>query len=110
MIKYPFNSTGEDCNSNLGAMVEVIESPLNSPASEVESEILNSLKPKLMRALEENSYVSELHKTLDQNSKYTRFNDIITLHPSTSVHYSVKEKVAHLVSEWYKEHLLKPSL
>ena len=105
LINYHFNFTGESCSSNLGAMVEVIESPLNSPASEVESEILNSLKPKLMRALEENSYVSELHKTLDQKSKYTRFNDIITLHPSTSVHYSVKEKVAHLVSEWYKEYL-----
>ena len=86
-------------------MVEVIGSPFNSPASEVEYEILNSLKPKLMRALEENFYVSELHKTLDQKSKYTRFNDIITLHPSTPVHYSVKEKVAHLVSEWYKEYL-----
>ena len=77
LINYHFNFTGESCSSNLGAMVEVIESPQNSPASEVESEILNSLKPKLMRALERNSYVSELHNTLDQKSKYTRFNDII---------------------------------
>ena len=58
-----------------------------------------------MQALKEKSYLSELHKVLDKKSKCTRFTDIIALHPSTSVHYSVKEKVACLVSEWYNEYL-----
>ena len=86
-------------------MVEVLEGTLIPHGSEVEDEFLNNLKPKLMQALKEKSYLSELHKVLDEKSKCTRFTDIIVLHPSTSVHYSVKEKVAFLVSEWCNEYL-----
>ena len=86
-------------------MVEILEAPLIPHGSEVEDEILNNLKPKLMQALKEKSYLSELHTVLDEKSKCTRFTDIIALHPSTSVHYSVKEKVACLVSEWHNEYL-----
>ena len=74
------------------------------PASETLLETLNNFKPTLMQALKGNTYLSELHKMLDEKSK-CRFYDIIALHPRTSVDYTVKETAACLVSQWYKEHL-----
>ena len=72
-------------------MVEVcVPSPIQ-PYSEILLEVLNNLKPKLMRALEENSYLSELQKTLDDKSK-SKFYDIIALHPKTSLGNPVKEQ------------------
>ena len=74
------------------------------PASETLIETLDNLEPILMQALEGNTYLSELHKMLDEKSK-CRFYDIIALHPRTSVDYTVKETAARLVSQWYHEHL-----
>ena len=55
--------------------------------------------------MKENSYISNLHRQLDEKSKYLKFNDLISYHPETSVEYGLKEKVACLVSKWYNEHL-----
>ena len=73
--------------------------------SEEEHDMLNSIKPKLLDALVNNTHLSRLHKQLDDKSKYIRFNDLISYHPMTSAHYSIKEKVACLVTEWNNEYL-----
>ena len=86
-------------------MVEIFESDPNLPTYDEYQEIINSIKPKLINALKENSYISDLHRQLDEKSKYLKFNDLISYHPETSVEYALKEKVACLVSKWYNEHL-----
>ena len=90
-------STGEECSGNIGATVDVGDSPIQS-ASERLLETLNNFKPALMRALKGNTYLSELYKMLDEKLK-CRFYDIIALHPRTSVNYTVKETAACLVSQ-----------
>lgn len=62
-------------------MVEICDSPPIQPVYEILLEVLNNLKPKLMRALKENSYLSELQKTLDDKSKSKFYNIIHALHP-----------------------------
>ena len=62
------------------------------------------IKPKLLTALNEESFLSDLHKQLDEKSKYMRFNDLIAYHPTTPFDYNFKEKFACLASQWYDEY------
>ena len=89
-------------------MADITESPSSSliqAISEEQFEILNSIKPQLLTALHEDSFLSQLHQELDEKSKRMRFNDIITYHPHTSVDFRLKELISCFVSKWYSEFL-----
>ena len=90
--------------SGIGAMVDIFQSP-TKVSEEQQFEIINNLKPKLLTALNEESFLSVLHKQLDEKSKYMKYNDLVTYHPETPFDYTFKEKAACLVSEWYDEYL-----
>ena len=85
-------------------MVDIFESP-TKVSEEQQFEIINILKPKLLTALNEESFLSVLHKQLDEKSKYMKYNDLVTYHTETPFDYTFKEKAACLVSEWYDEYL-----
>ena len=83
-------------------MIEIFESSYTPTISQ---DIFDGIKRKVMQTLEEGSYLSPLHRELDEKSKYMRFTDIISYHPNTSLSYTFKEKVACLISQWYNEYL-----
>ena len=95
-------------DGNIGAMAEIFESPAKPPhlSEEQQLEIINEIKPKLLTALNEESFLSDLYKQLDEKSKYMRFNDLIAYHPTTPFDYNFKEKFACLASQWYDEYLV----
>ena len=92
--------TGGD--GNIGAMIEIFESSYTPTISQ---DIFDGIKRKVMQTLEEGSYLSPLHRELNEKSKYMRFTDIKYYHPNTSFSYTFKEKVACLISQWYNEYL-----
>ena len=63
-------------DGNIGSMVDIFESTVTPHTSEGYFESMNCFKPKMMNALKENSYISELDRQLDERSKYLKFNDL----------------------------------
>ena len=51
---------------------------------------LSILKPKLLKALNEGSYFSDLPKFLVEKSKYRPYGDVITYHLETLFDYTFK--------------------
>ena len=93
-------------------MVEIFQTPakLSNLSEERQFEMINNIKPKLMTALNEGSYLSDLHKFLDEKSKYLPYGDLITYHPETLFDYTFKERAACLVPQWYDEYLVSTKI
>ena len=64
----------------------------------------NTIKPKLITALNKGLFLSDLHKLPDEKSNYLPFDDLIAYHSETLFDYNFKEKAVCLVSQWYNEY------
>ena len=63
-----------------------------------------------MKALNEESYFSDLHKFLVEKSKYLPYGAVITYHPETLFDYTFKEWAACLVPQWFEEYLVSTKI
>ena len=94
---------------HLGATEEIFEQIYATKDGRSYKELLSSLKVQILDALSSNKFLSDLHKTLDEKSKYMRFRDLFAYFPDTSLPFWLKE-VAIFTTDIYSEHLEKTGM
>ena len=68
---------------------------------------LASLKPNVLSALIDNSYLNPLHEKLATKAELlTSLNSLYCHHPSNEIHFEIKETMAITISNWYTEYRL----
>ena len=95
---------------HLGATEEIFEEIYATKDGRSYKELLSSLKVQILNALSSNKFLSDLHKTLDEKSKYMRFRDLFAYFPDTSLPFWLKEEVAIFTTDIYSEHLEKTGM
>ena len=68
---------------------------------------LASLKPNVLSALIDNSYLNPLHEKLATKAELqTSLNSLYCHHPSNEIHFEIKETMAITISNWYTKYRL----
>ena len=84
-------------------MEEIYESPERGTGDTLHA-TLNSLKPQVLTALNNRTYISSLHKTLATKAESTTsLKSLYDYHPSTELDSETKETIAITTANWYNE-------
>ena len=68
---------------------------------------LSALKPQVLTALNNRTYLTPLHKTLATKAEsLTSLKSLYDYHPSTELDFETKETIAITTTHWYNEHRL----
>ena len=86
---------------------EIVASSDQLPSQTDINTKLASLKPKVLSALIDISYLNPLHEKLATKAELlTSLNSLYCHHPSDEIHFEIKETMVITISNWYTEYRL----
>ncbi|KAI6660169.1 hypothetical protein LOD99_10510 [Oopsacas minuta] len=90
---------------NLDTMEETFETlQQHSIYENIDSELLQ-LKPRILSALINNTYLTQLHEKLaTKAASLTSLNLLYSYHPPNELNFEIKEKLAVSAGNWYTEY------
>ena len=91
----------------LGAIEEIYDSPKQGVTGESLEATLSALKPRVLTALNNRTYLTSLHKKLATKAESLKsLKSLYDYHPSTKLEFTTKETIAITTSNWYTEYRL----
>ncbi|KAI6655698.1 hypothetical protein LOD99_1838 [Oopsacas minuta] len=102
--KFPSSDSLDDI-LNLDTMEETFVTPQQHSIYEnINSELLQ-LKPRILSALVNNTYLTQLHEKLaTKAASLTSLNLLYSYHPPNELNFEIKEKLAVSAGNWYAEY------
>ncbi|KAI6647697.1 hypothetical protein LOD99_8538 [Oopsacas minuta] len=102
--KFPSSDSLDDI-LNLDTMEETFETPQQHSIYEnIYSELLQ-LKPRILSALVNNTYLTQLHENLaTKAASLTSLNLLYSYHPPNELNFEIEEKLAVSAGNWYAEY------